>query len=374
MSSPSSPHRFVAARRTAGLLPLLAVLVAALAACGSSSKAASSANVNAANAANAATAASTPATTVPPTDVPAGTTLKVAQQFEASQLPIQLSGTTAIPSTLTIDWSNFTGGPQVVQALEANAIDVGLVGDVPLAYIAAAGKGLVAIAATKTPGKSSGIVTAPGENINSVADLKGKKVAYTQSTAPQGFLLRTLQQAGLSKSDVHLVNIASQSEVNAALTSHSIDAAATTEPLITKYLSKNPTAKELAKSSAPDTTSGISYLVSTQAALSNPAKEAAIADFLKASVAAQTWINNNEAEWVQQYYVGKQQITTALGQKVYSLTDPANYVPIDSSVTSAQQTIIDALAANGFLPAGLKASTELDGRFNSVITAAEAGT
>ena len=77
-----------------------------------------------------------------------------------------VAGTTASPRRSTIDWSNFIGGPQIVQALEANAIDVGLLGDVPLAYTQVAKKGIVAIVAFKASGAASGIVSAPGEHFH----------------------------------------------------------------------------------------------------------------------------------------------------------------------------------------------------------------
>ena len=69
---------------------------------------------------------------------------------------------------LSIEWSNFIGGPQVVQALEANAIDLGALGDVPLAYTQVADKGIVAVAALKTAGATSGIVSAPGSRSSPV--------------------------------------------------------------------------------------------------------------------------------------------------------------------------------------------------------------
>lgn len=350
-SSPPRPRRALAA------VALLAIASAALSACSSGASSASGST-------DAAATAQATTGTVPP-----GTVLKVAQQFYAEELPIKLSGTKAIPSTLSIDWSNFTGGPQIVQALEANAIDLGELGDVPVAYTQVANKGVVVVAAFKQSGETYGIVSAPGEHLTSIASLKGKKVAYTQATAPQGYLLQALKGAGLSKSDVDLVNIATQADVTAALTSHTIDAAALTEPLITEYLAKNPTATEVNKSSLA-TTSGYSYFVSTEQALSNPTKAAAIGDVLKALVAGFKWENANGPEWIQQYYVGQQQLTTALGQKVYDLAGPTSFPVIGPAVIATQQKVLDVLAANGFLPSGLQASKEFDSRFNNIIQAA----
>jgi sulfonate transport system substrate-binding protein len=345
-------------RRALTVVTLVTAAGIGLAACSSSGGTSSSAASSSVNVAKATAA-----------KVPAGTVLKVAQQFDADELPIKLSGTKAIPSTLSIDWSNFSGGPQILQALEANAIDLGQLGDVPVAYSQPANKGLEVVAAFRYSGANNGIVTAPGENIPNLASLKGKKIAYTQATTTQAYLLRVLASVGLSKSDVTLVNIASQADVTAALTSHSVDAAAFTEPLITEYLSKNPSATEISKSSLA-TTSGYTYFVTTKQALQDPAKVAAIGDFLKAMVAGYQWENANEAAWVQQYYVGQQQLTTALGEKLYNLYGPYSFPSIGPAMYANQQKVINVLETNGFLPAGLKASEEFDPAFNNIVEAA----
>jgi sulfonate transport system substrate-binding protein len=363
MSWLSRPPRLKGPRGGARAVALLSLVAVGAAACGSSSST---------KAASSDSATSTPANVIS-TAVPAGTVLRVAQQFDADLLPIQLSGAT-LPSTLKIDWSNFTGGPQVVQALEAGAIDVGTLGDVPLAYTEVANKGVVAIVATQTAGRTSGIVTAPGSNITSIAQLKGKKLAFTQATAPQGFMLHALQNAGLSKADVDLINIASQSQVSAALESHSVDAAATAGQLIYQYQAKNPDTKVLAWSQAPVNTSGYGYWVTTQSALANPAKAAAIAAFIRAEIAGQKWVNANPTIWIQKYYVGVEKLSTTLGTQLNNATGVTTFPPINSAVISAQQTVIDLLSTNGFIPTGLQASKQLDSRFNSVIAAASAGT
>jgi sulfonate transport system substrate-binding protein len=51
-------------------------------------------------------------------------------------------------------------------------------------------------------------LTVPKDSpIQSVADLKGKKVAVTRGTDPFFFLLRSLKEAGLSQADVEIVNL-----------------------------------------------------------------------------------------------------------------------------------------------------------------------
>ena len=216
---------------------------------------------------------------------------------------------------------------------------------------------------------------APGSTITSIAQLKGKKLAFTQATAPQGFMLHVLKNAGLSKADVHLINIQSQSQVSAALESHSIDAAATAGQLIYQYQAKHPNTKVLAWSQAPTNTSGYGYWVTTQAALANPAKAAAIAAFIRAEIAGQKWVNANPTTWVQKYYVGVEKLSPTLGTELNTATGPTTFPPMNSTVVNAQQTVIDLLSANGFIPSGLQASKQIDDEFNTVIAAAaNAGT
>ena len=49
------------------------------------------------------------------------------------------------------------------------------------------------------------LLAKPG--ITSIAQLRGKPVAYTTGTAEQAFALRALKQAGLTQKDVHQVNV-----------------------------------------------------------------------------------------------------------------------------------------------------------------------
>ncbi|HSI67221.1 MAG TPA: aliphatic sulfonate ABC transporter substrate-binding protein [Planococcus sp. (in: firmicutes)] len=73
------------------------------------------------------------------------------------------------------------------------------------------------------------LVTNSGSGIESVEDLKGKKVAATLGTDPYIFLLRALNEAGLSESDVEIVNL-QHSDGAAALSNNQVDAWAGLDP------------------------------------------------------------------------------------------------------------------------------------------------
>ncbi|MGE8077500.1 aliphatic sulfonate ABC transporter substrate-binding protein [Peribacillus loiseleuriae] len=69
--------------------------------------------------------------------------------------------------------------------------------------------------------------------INSVADLKGKRIAATVGTDPYIFLLRALKEAGLSSKDVEIVNL-QHSDGALALQSGDVDAWAGLDPHMAK--------------------------------------------------------------------------------------------------------------------------------------------
>lgn len=77
------------------------------------------------------------------------------------------------------------------------------------------------------------LVTNEDSSIQSVKDLKGKKVAATVGTDPYIFLLRALDEAGLAPTDVEIVNL-QHGDGGTALTSGQVDAWAGLDPHMAK--------------------------------------------------------------------------------------------------------------------------------------------
>lgn len=76
-------------------------------------------------------------------------------------------------------------------------------------------------------------MTTGDSNIASVEDLKGKKVAATLGTDPYIFLLRSLEEVGLSSKDLEIVNLQHSDGANALLTNQ-VDAWAGLDPHMAK--------------------------------------------------------------------------------------------------------------------------------------------
>jgi NitT/TauT family transport system substrate-binding protein/sulfonate transport system substrate-binding protein len=114
----------------------------------------------------------------------------------------------------------FGGGPALNEALSSESLDIGMYGDTPAIVAKAAGINTKLINQTRVGQNAWLIVKKQG--VNSLADLKGQKVAVAKGTYPHRYLLGLLDKAGLSK-DVKLVQIAS-ADVVPALTKGDIAA------------------------------------------------------------------------------------------------------------------------------------------------------
>ena len=102
--------------------------------------------------------------------------------------------------------SAFVGGPPMLQAFQANALDTGFIGSTPLIFAQAAKQSLVAVAGFTNPGSAYQLVAAPGtSDITGWASLKGKKVAYQQGTSAEAVLLLGLKHNNLKLSDITAV-------------------------------------------------------------------------------------------------------------------------------------------------------------------------
>ncbi|MFC0215962.1 ABC transporter substrate-binding protein [Paenibacillus chartarius] len=99
----------------------------------------------------------------------------------------------------------FPNGPNLNEAMTAGQVDIGIYGDTPAINGRSAGlKGrLINISQS---GMNAWLVTKEGSGISSVADLKGKKVATSQGSYMNRYLVGLLKEQGLDK-DVKLVHL-----------------------------------------------------------------------------------------------------------------------------------------------------------------------
>lgn len=124
---------------------------------------------------------------------------------------------------IAVEWSEFTSGPPLLEALGANALDFGSTGDVPPLFAQAAGGDLVYVAASKGSKNGSAILVKQSSPIQSLADLKGKKVAFKRGSSSHNFIVKALRTADLTLDDIEAFDLG-PSDAAPAFSTDQVDA------------------------------------------------------------------------------------------------------------------------------------------------------
>ncbi|MEU6644705.1 ABC transporter substrate-binding protein [Saccharomonospora sp. NPDC046836] len=316
-------------------------------------------------------ASAPPPTDTPlPTTVPSGTKLVVADQNEAVQTLLRASGEHDQLAS-SVEYANFLGGPSILEAIRADAVDLAAVGDTPPIQAHASGEAVPIVAAKRQALPDYRMAVAPGVRVTTLADLKGKRITYGEGTGRQPYVLRALRKAGLTTDDVQLVPLKAADFPDAIRTGQ-VDVAVLNEPHFTRYLTEY---RDAGASAVPDSetegvASGLQYLYARGGALADPAKAAAIRDFVQRWVAAAQWSQDNVDAWIDAYYVRGQDLTAAEGRAIVESEGEYSFPPLDDALIATQQSTIDILAEAGDLPQRLDARAEFDTRFDPVIAEA----
>lgn len=132
---------------------------------------------------------------------------------------------------ISVKWTRFPGGPQLLEALNAGSLDYGHTGETPPIFAQAAGAPLVYIANELPSPKSEAILVRKDSPIQKVADLKGKKVALNKGSNVHYLLVRALEEAGLKYSDIQPVYLP-PSDARGAFERGSVDAWVIWDPFL----------------------------------------------------------------------------------------------------------------------------------------------
>ena len=106
---------------------------------------------------------------------------------------------------IKISWILFPAGPQLLEAMNAGAIDLGHTGEAPPIFAQAANNPFVYVGNRRPDPSGEAILVAENSPIKTVADLKEKKVALNKGSNVHYLLVRALESAGLKYSDIHPV-------------------------------------------------------------------------------------------------------------------------------------------------------------------------
>lgn len=246
------------------------------------------------------------------------------------------------PLGLKVEWLEFAAGPQQLEALNAGALDIASTAESPPIFAQAAGNSLVYLATTYPSGKAVSLLVKPEAKIESLADLKGKRIAFQKTSIGHYLLVRGLGSVGLTLNDVTQVFLPPP-DANAAFSEGQVDGWFVWEPFVTRAV-QNKTGKVLVDGSKLRDTAN--FITTRREFLEQHAD--ALKVFLRELQAAEAWSSANPREMAEL-------LTADLLLDVPTLLEMhAKYdfgvLPIDEAVIQSQERVAALWLELGFLP------------------------
>ena len=246
---------------------------------------------------------------------------------------------------IKVTWAEFTSGPPLLEALGANAIDFGSTGDIPPLFAQSAGGDLVYVAASKGSVAGSAILVKKDSPFQTIADLKGKKVAFKRGSSSHNFAVKALRSAGLTLNDIDAVDLGPP-DAAPAFASNQLDAWIIWDPYYA-IAEQAPDTRVLA------TTEGLVdawgyYLANGGYTKTNPTIVAEVIDeLIKVGTAAQANLDATVGQISQATGVPEPIQKIVLNRKG---ADLGNIHPLDADILAYQQGLADEFFELGIIP------------------------
>ncbi|GAA2274772.1 sulfonate ABC transporter periplasmic sulfonate-binding protein SsuA [Streptomyces ruber] len=307
-----------------------------------------------------------------PAEVSGDTTLTVG----APELKVALELSGQIDELpFKVEWANISGGPKCSEAFRAGALDICSAAEIPSIHAHWTGLDTKLVATelredpVAHPIYELGI--APGADIGTLEDLRGKKIAYSPGQAQGTLVLRILAEAGLTQEDVELVELASTDDVYpTALGNKQVDAAPIGGVNIKRYLTKYGAdgGTTLAHGLRDDPT----HLWALTETVADARKSAAVRELIRFWARAVVWVDEHPEEWIEGWYVEDQGLSREDGEYLVQQKGHPD-IPADwDDVIERQQQTVDLLAREQDREA-FEADVLFDRRYESVAAEAVAG-
>jgi sulfonate transport system substrate-binding protein len=260
-----------------------------------------------------------------------------------------------------VHWSDFTSGPPMLQAMGSGSVDIGGVGDAPPVFEASAGGQVAVVSALGTNQNGTALLVPDNSPIKTVAELKGKTIAVAQGSSSNYHLLATLTKSGLTIKDV-TPDYLQPAEAEAAFASGHVQAWDIWAPFL-EYAEAKYHARVLVNGSTAGTT--YSFEVASRAALNNPAKAAAIKDYLKLLDEAYTWVKSHPSAWATTWAKASGMPESVMLNAVKDNEETPT--AITPAVLASEQGVANAFSSAGLIPSKIDISDFAVTTFNSLL-------
>ncbi|HMN71308.1 MAG TPA: aliphatic sulfonate ABC transporter substrate-binding protein [Rhodoblastus sp.] len=246
------------------------------------------------------------------------------------------------PLGVEIKWIDFQFGPPLLEAINVGSVDFGYVGDSPPIFAQSGGANIRYAAAVVSRGNNQAILVPQDSPLKSLADLKGKKIAFGKGSSAHNLLVAALEKVGVAWSDITPVPLA-PADATAAFARGAIDAWSVWDPYVAlAELKLNARAiaweRDIHKSNA-------FFIVGADFVRKYPSLVAQLNEIFASEG---KWAEANREDVAVAYAnatgVDIEAVRRAVQRSTYQVA------PVDEGVIKTQQAVADRFARLGLIP------------------------
>nr|WP_180207182.1 ABC transporter substrate-binding protein [Pseudomonas sp. SbOxS1]NYU07482.1 ABC transporter substrate-binding protein [Pseudomonas sp. SbOxS1] len=259
-----------------------------------------------------------------------------------------------------VEYAEFAGGNLIVEALASGSLDVGSMSEIPPIFSIQSHRQPKLIAVLQGDVNNQVFLVPKTSNIESVAQLRGKRVGYVRSTTSHYFLIKALKEQGLTMKDITAVALTPQDGFT-AFQSGQLDAWVIYGVFI--QLAKFRSGARVLKT-ALGYLSGNYLIAARPAALEDPLRKQAIQDYLQRQARTLEWINNNPEPWAAKsaQLLG---VDTSVFLDMYNNRSQASrIIEVNDQAIASQQEVADLFFDAGVVSERLDVSPLWDKNFS----------
>ncbi|MFO1027708.1 MAG: aliphatic sulfonate ABC transporter substrate-binding protein [Acetobacteraceae bacterium] len=243
-----------------------------------------------------------------------------------------------------VEWIEFQFGPPMLEAMRVGSVDLGIVGDTPPIFAQAAKGDLMYVAAAR--GAPQSLLLPPGSPLQTIQDLKGRKVAFGRGSSAHNFLLMVLEKAGLRYEEIQPV-LLGPADAGAAFSQGAVEAWSIWEPYASLY-NNRPGVRTLTTNR--EIGEQFSYVMANgNFVRNNPILTGAVVQAM-AGVAEQARAKREDVAALLAN-------ATGISQDVWSRAlnrHPLEIMRLTEGFTASQQKVADRFRAQGLIPVDIK--------------------
>lgn len=246
------------------------------------------------------------------------------------------------PLGVEIKWVEFQFGPPLLEALNVGSIDYGPTGDAPPIFAQAAKANLLYVAAQEAAGSGSAILLPPNSPIQTLADLKGKKIGFAKASSSHNLTIAAIEKAGIAYTDFTPVYL-TPADARAAFERGSLDAWTIWDPYFA-VAEALPGVRILSLSKGIVNQNSY-FLANKDFTTKYPALVAALNDELAKTT---QWAETHRGE-VAQAFAEATGLDLAAWKRAVDRTDFA-ITPLNERIIAEQQRVADRFFRLGLIP------------------------